>query len=70
VLKDAFVFLTDPINHIIISSAAMVTQFAVIHVKAYRHLCAIDNLVRHAWIIWVDLKSNTRQILGEFVIVQ
>jgi hypothetical protein len=60
----------EPINHVIVSSAAAVTQFAVIHVKAYCHLRAVNNLVRHAWIIRVDLKSDTRQTLGEFVIVQ
>jgi hypothetical protein len=46
----------------------MVTQFAVIHVKAYCHLRAVDNLVHHAGIIWVDLKSDTHQTLGEFAI--
>jgi hypothetical protein len=62
--------LIEPINHVIISPAAVVTQFSVINMKEYCHLRAIDNLVRHAWIIWVDLKSDTRQTLGEFVIVQ
>jgi hypothetical protein len=60
----------EPINHIIISSAATVTQFAVIHVKAYCHLRAINNLVCHAWIVWVDFESDTHQTLGEFAIVQ
>jgi hypothetical protein len=60
----------EPINDVIISSTAMVTQFAVIHVKEYCHLRAVDNLVRHAWIVWVDFKSDTRQTLGEFAIVQ
>jgi hypothetical protein len=60
----------EPINFVIVSSAAMVTQFAVIHMKAYCHLHAINNLVGHAWIVWVDLKSDTRQTLGEFAIVQ
>jgi hypothetical protein len=60
----------ESINDVIVSSAAMVTQFAVIHVKAYCHLHAVDNFVCHAWIVWVDLKSDTRQTLGEFAIVQ
>jgi hypothetical protein len=60
----------EPINDVIVGSTATVTQFAVIHVKAYCHLRAVDNLVCHAWIVWVDLKSNTGQTLGEFAIVQ
>jgi hypothetical protein len=60
----------EPIDHATVSSTAAVTQFAVIHVKAYCHLRAIDNLVRNAWIVWVDLKSDTLQTLGEFAIVQ
>jgi hypothetical protein len=54
----------------IISSTVTVTQLAVIHVKAYCHLRAVNNLVRHAWIVWVDLKSDIHQTLGEFAIVQ
>jgi hypothetical protein len=60
----------EPINDVIVSSTAMVTQFAVIHMKVYCHLRAVDNLICHAWIVWVDLKSGTRQTLGEFAIVQ
>jgi hypothetical protein len=48
ILKDTFISLLEPVNHDIISSAAMVTQFAVIHIKAYCHLRAIDNLVCYA----------------------
>jgi hypothetical protein len=70
ILKDAFIFLPEPINHVIISSAAAVTQFAVMHIKAYCHLCAIDSLVHYARIVWVDFESNTCQTLGEFMIVQ
>jgi hypothetical protein len=50
----------EPINDVIVSSTVTVTQFAVIHVKAYCHLRAVNNLV----------KSDTRQTLGEFAIVQ
>jgi hypothetical protein len=60
----------EPINDVIVSSTAAVTQFAVIHMKAYCHLHAVDNLVHHAWIVWVDLKSDTHQTLGEFAILQ
>jgi hypothetical protein len=68
VLKDSFIFLLEPINHVIISSAAMVTQFAVIHMEAYCHLRAINSLVCHAWIIRIDFESDTSQTLGEFAI--
>jgi hypothetical protein len=70
VLKDTFVFLPEPLNHVIVSSAAMVTQFAVIYMKPYCHLHAIDSLVCYAWIVWIDFESDTRQTLGEFAIVQ
>ncbi len=32
ILKDTFIFLPGPINHVIVSSAAAGTQFAVIHI--------------------------------------
>jgi hypothetical protein len=32
ILKDTFIFLPEPINHVIVSSAAAGTQFAVIHI--------------------------------------
>jgi hypothetical protein len=48
----------------------MVTQFAVIHMKEYCHLCMIDSLVCYAQIVWVDFDTDTHQTLGEFVIVQ
>jgi hypothetical protein len=39
----------------------MVTQFAVIHVKVYCDLHAIDSLVHYAQLMWIDFESDTHQ---------
>ena len=46
------------------------TELAVIHVKANGLLLTIHNLVGHAWIIWVNLKTHGDQALRELTIVQ
>jgi hypothetical protein len=69
ILKDTFVLLSKPCDHLIHDLGLMVTQLAVIHMEAYCHLLPFDHFVSHAWIVQIEFETDSDQTLGELAIV-
>ena len=70
VFEDAFALFAKILNDLVDHLSLLVTQLAVVDMKAYSHLLAVDHLIGNAGVTRVELETNIGQALDKLLVVQ